>query len=68
MGENRKQKNIIPNDTFSMIKCIILADLISMLYFREKFAKLCNVVQRGTNDKCQPVFCAGFFAWSNFTW
>ena len=33
-------KDIIPDDPFSMIVCVILADLISMLFFWEKFATL----------------------------
>ena len=33
-------KDIIPDDPFSMIVCVILADLISMLFFGEKFATL----------------------------
>ena len=63
-----ESKKTVSNDPFLMMMCVILADLIYMLFFGEKFATLCNVVQRSTKDKCQPVFCADFFAWSNFTW
>lgn len=43
-----------------MMMCVILADLIYMLFFWEKFATLCKVVQRGTKEKVSACFALAF--------